>query len=273
MNSVKKHLGKVIAVYIEKGGVGKSTVSVQTGLELAHRGYRVLIVDNEMQGSATKALLGDELPSSITSGLSNTFSLYKPGASFEPHMAYENLYLFGSDDSLTSINSSMDTNNSDKFIDSIEALSEQFDFIIIDCSPTFGMLSVSAIQAAVSGGVLIPSELEELSFDGAVKVAKRLNLMNKRMKHETPLLGIVFNLIRQPLTTLSQEFKKQHINHFGENVVFQNSISSSTRFQEALYIRNSVRNLGGNKVIMKIVNEIEMVTNELLERLGVGVGK
>lgn len=266
----KAALGKVIAVYVEKGGTGKTTLSVQIGFELAHRGKKVLIVDNEMQGSSTKALLGDELPQEITSGFSNTINLYKPGAVFKPYEAHENLFVFGSDDSLTSINSTMDTNISDKFLDSIEALAQEFDFIIIDCPPTFGMLSVSAIHAAVSGGVLIPSELEELSFDGAIKVVKRVMLMNKRVKFETPILGVVFNLVRQPLTSLAQEFKQQSLSEFGEDGCFTNSISSSARFQEALYIRRSVRDVGKNKIVMKIVNEIEAVTDELLIKLGVG---
>ena len=98
--------GKVLAIANEKGGVGKTTCSVQLARELAARGKQVCIIDNDPSYDATSALFGDDIPEQIALGVkpegySNSVKLYAADSAFEPCEVTENLYVMGATDALS----------------------------------------------------------------------------------------------------------------------------------------------------------------------------
>lgn len=264
-------LGKVIAMLVEKGGVGKTTISVQLAFELASRGFMCLVISNDMQGDAKRALLPLPHPPSITSartedGVANTFKLYERGSKFAPLKIRENLYLMGSDDSLTLYNGANDFDRVYNFKDSINLLKQQFDYIFIDCPASFGALTTAALYSANSGGVLIPINLDEQSKANAETTVARINRINANVKEEVPVLGLVLNKVKKPLSSIAKIHFDEIKEMFGD-LVFKASLSETVKFQEAHSFQASVKDIfsRSSQPVMQII----AVTDELLSRLHV----
>tara|TARA_R110002167_G_scaffold204404_10_gene408579 strand:- start:806 stop:1609 length:804 start_codon:yes stop_codon:yes gene_type:complete len=217
--------GKVIGVMNEKGGVGKTTVSTQLAFELADRGNKVCFVDNDPQNNGTSAFFGDEAPDAISSAdpsvsVALTERLYQREG-FSPVQVLddnENLWLLGASDGLALLESEDDEEELlESFCDSIELLTEAFDYIIIDNGPSFNRKFTSAILASTSGGVLLPMAPDYDPLRGVKRVAARIDTLKEDHDIEVPVLGILINLWKtNPVTQVARCVKEEAEEHFGD---------------------------------------------------------
>ncbi|MBX2807154.1 MAG: ParA family protein [Cellvibrionaceae bacterium] len=261
---------KVLAVANQKGGVGKSTLSVQIGFELAERGQRVCIIDNDASGDATTALCGQATPIEIRLGnrpeaTANTLKLYASDEAFTPYEVTDNLFLMGATDEL-SLMKGADMEPAYEFCDSLELLKPAFDYIIIDCPPSFGLLFTAAMLAATSGGVLIPMVPDELSFKAATKVKGRIDQMNERMHMQLNIAGIVANKVaNNPMPQSVSEYLSEMKDVFG-GLVFNTHIHQTIRISDAISLQEKVSHYA--KPSSKAARQIAALTDEIVDRLG-----
>jgi len=263
-------VGKVLAVANEKGGVGKTTCSVQIGYELAEWGKKVCIIDNDPSGDATTAFCGENIPDSIKLGnkpeaVSNTIKLYTADSEFSPLEVAKNLFLMGCTDAL-SVLKGADMEPAYEFCDSIEILREKFDYIIIDCPPSFGLLFTSAMLASVSGGVLIPMIPDELSFKAAKKVKSRIDQMNDRMRINLKILGVISNkVMNNPMPQSVKHYLERMDEEFG-NLVFKTQVHQAVKISDAIALQEKVSSYA--KKDSKAALQISALTDEIITRLG-----
>ena len=155
---------KVISILNEKGGVGKTTVSLHLSRILSKvNNWKVLSIDNDPQGNLTGSLLSGQTLNSNA----NIFNLYDKGegdADVEPMDIDKNLRLIGADSTLSSKLSSSDIDLIYKVYDALEKFKNDYDFIIIDCLPSFGQLNMSALMA--SDYVIIPVTPDDYAVTG-----------------------------------------------------------------------------------------------------------
>ena len=263
--------GRVLAVANEKGGVGKTTCSVQIGYELSDRGKRVCIIDNDPSGDATTALCGENIPDSIRLGnkpeaVSNTIKLYSSDGEFEPISISDNLYLMGATDGL-SVLKGADMEPAYDFCDSIDLLREKFDYIIIDCPPSFGLLFTSAMLASISGGVLIPMIPDDLSFKAAKKVKSRVDQMNDRLRTDLKIIGIVANkVVNNPMPQSVKHYLDRMQEEFGD-IVFNTQVNQTVKISDAIALQEKVSEYARNN--SKPAKQISSLTDEAVSRMEV----
>jgi chromosome partitioning protein len=263
--------GKVLAIANEKGGVGKTTCSVQLARELAARGKQVCIIDNDPSYDATSALFGDDIPDQIALGVkpegySNSVKLYAADSAFEPCEVTENLYVMGATDAL-SVLKGAELEPAYDFVDSIEILRENLDYIIIDCAPSFGLLFTAAMIAAANGegGVVIPVIPDDLSFKAAKKVASRIEQMNQRLKLNLAIVGVLPNkVVNNPMPQSVRSYLCDMEEEFGP-LMFKTHINQTVKIADATSLQEKVSTYA--RASSKPAKQIAAFTDEVIKRL------
>ena len=188
---------KVIAITNQKGGVGKTTTTVNLGVGLAKEGKKVLLIDMDPQASMTLSL-GFDQPKQLDGTLSDIFTeLIKAGEqtkTYEPLHNEEGIDLIPGSLSLSGIEVMLVNEISREqilktYVDSVRG---QYDYILIDCMPSLGMLTLNALCAADS--VLIPTQPEYLSAKGLEQLISTIGRVKKRMNPGLQIEGILFTM-------------------------------------------------------------------------------
>lgn len=226
---------KIISILNEKGGVGKTTVSLHLSRILSSASnWKVLILDNDPQGNLTSSLTDKKLPQE-----SNIYNLYSDEP-VVPFQVNERLHLIGSDSSLSKQLSSSDIDLIYKLHDGIEKLKSEYDFILIDCLPSFGQLNMSALMA--SDFVIIPVTPDEYSVSGLnslmPKIAK-VNDLKKRGGGEIEILGIVLNMVEGRETVIQSQFIDTIKNKY-KDLLFDTRLTKSVKYSEAGILKTSI---------------------------------
>jgi chromosome partitioning protein len=191
---------KVIAVANQKGGVGKTTTCVNLGIGLARAGKKVLLIDADAQGSLT-ASLGWQRPDQLDITLANIFNdMINNWDNIDVskgilHHAEEidllpgNIELSGAELSLVAI-----TGGEFLLRDYVDRIKPQYDYILIDCTPSLGMLTMNALIAADS--VLIPVQAAYLPTKGLQQLIRTISMIrNRRMNPNLKIAGILFTMV------------------------------------------------------------------------------
>ncbi|MCS6819134.1 MAG: AAA family ATPase [Chitinophagales bacterium] len=222
-------MSKIITLANQKGGVGKTTSAINIAASLAVLEYKVLLVDADPQANATSGVGFDpkKIEKSLYDCLINNFPVADVILSTET----PNLYLLPSHVDLVGAEIELiDRPGREYSIKNLlSSLRKDYDFIIIDCSPSLGLITVNALTAADS--VLIPVQCEYFALEGLGKLLNTIKIVQSRLNPDLEIEGIVLTMY-DPRLRLSNQVADEIRKHF-EEIVFKTIIHRNTRLGEA----------------------------------------
>ena len=208
-------LPRVLAIANQKGGVGKTTTAVNLGASLAELGYRTLIVDLDPQGNASTGLGIDtrNLASSMYDVILSEASLedcIEPSSVKNLFVAPASLDLAGAEIELVPLFS-----RELRLKRAIEGVLDGFDFVLIDCPPSLGLLTVNGLAAA--GEVLVPIQCEYYALEGLGQLLRNVELVRKSLNPTLEVSTIVL-VMYDARTKLADQVVNEVRTHFGDKV-------------------------------------------------------
>jgi len=227
---------KIIALTNQKGGVGKTTTTVNLGIGLAREGKRVLLVDGDPQGSLTISLgikNPDELMETLATAMSAEINdLELPVDSGIIHHS-EGVDLMPANIELSGIELSLFNAMSREMVMSnvLNRLRKNYDYILIDCMPSLGLMTINALAAADS--VIIPSQANFLSTKGMNLLLRSISRVRRQINPKLRIDGILFTMVNNR-TNNARAIISAMRTAVGENIrVFKTEIPRSVRAEEA----------------------------------------
>ncbi|SHI15395.1 ParA family protein [Sporanaerobacter acetigenes] len=220
---------KVISVFNQKGGVGKTTTVVNLSAALGKKGKRVLIVDIDPQGNTTSGLGVDkrQLNSSIYDILINELSIADilvETSSTNVFLVPSNVELAGAEVELIGLN-----NRETRLKNALENIKDKYDYIFVDCPPSLGILSINALTA--SDSVLIPIQCEYYALEGVSQLMDTIKLVKKSLNKDLEVEGVVLSMF-DGRTNLSIQVVDE-VKRYFKGKVYGTIIPRNVRLAEA----------------------------------------
>lgn len=217
----------VIAVLNQKGGVGKTTTTINLAAYLARGGRSVLICDIDPQGNSTSGLGVDK--NTLEATLYEVLFNRAEANEIILEVGNQNLFLLPANAQLAGAEVELvQTNNREHKLKSVLARLD-YDYILIDCPPALGLLTVNALTAADE--VLIPVQAEYYAMEGLSQLLSVIQHVRQALNPQLNILGIIITLF-DSRTSLSEQVKKELEKHFGEKVL-KTVIPRNVRLAEA----------------------------------------
>lgn len=220
---------KVIAVVNQKGGVGKTTTAINLAAFLAELGKFVLLVDMDPQGNATSGL-GVEREN-LTHGLYHALAKQKRLHDIIVNTGHEGLRIAPGTPDLAGANIELVDVDRREFqlSDLIQEVKHAYDYIIIDCPPSLGLLTINSLTAA--DDILIPVQAEYYALEGLGQLLQTINLVREHLKPEIGILGAVITMFDKR-TRLSSDILDELYKFFPDRI-FRSVIPRTVRLAEA----------------------------------------
>jgi chromosome partitioning protein len=222
-------MAKIIAFSNQKGGVGKTTSCVNMAAGIALQGKRVLLIDYDAQGNATSGVGVDKRTAKHS--IYDVIAREVPIRDAVIKTAYDNLWLIPSKIDLAASEIELGANLSKGInpLDAIRELDNDFDYILIDCPPSLGFLTVSALS--VADGVLIPMQCEFFALEGLSQLLPTIRRIRQTNNPALQVVGILPTMYNGRLTLTRQVIDE--IKRYYPNKLFRTPISRSVRLSTA----------------------------------------
>ena len=226
---------RVIAIANQKGGVGKTTTTSNLGIGLVKNGKKVLLIDADAQGSLT-ASLGYQQPDKLEVTLATIMEHIVNEKVFEPYegilhhdegvdLLPANIELSGTAVSLVNIMS-----RETILREYVNSVSDFYDYILIDCTPSLGMITINALACADS--VLIPVQAAYLPVKGLEQLIRTIGKVKRQINPKLEIEGILMTMV-DTRTNYAKEISQLVNEAYGDNIkIFENSIPNSVRAAE-----------------------------------------
>lgn len=223
-------MGRVYTLVNQKGGVGKTTTAINMGAYLAHYGQRVLLVDLDPQANATSCLHIDK--TSVRGGTYETLIGSSPATSFIMHNSKLKLSILPSTPALTGAEIELvpELARESRLKNTLQPILDRYDYIMIDCPPSLGLLTLNGIVAA-QDGVLIPVQCEYLALEGLSQLTQTLNRVRSALFKGLAIRGVLMTMF-DGRTNLANDVVKE-VRRFFPDKVFDTVIPRSVRLAEA----------------------------------------
>lgn len=249
-------MGRIIAVANQKGGVGKTTTSVNLAAGLAHEGKRVLLIDSDAQGNATSGLGINkaEVSADIYDVIINQTPLSDivlPSSRENLMVAPATLQLAGAEVELTNM-----SHREQRLKEALVSVRDDYDYLFIDCPPALGHMTLNAFTAADS--VLIPVQSEYYALEGLSQLLNTIQLVQKHFNPQLKIEGVLMTMF-DGRTNLSNEVVDEVRKYFGDKV-YKTLIPRNVRLSEApshgLSIIDYDRRSRGAEVYLDLAKEV-----------------
>lgn len=248
-----------VIFYNQKGGVGKTTTTVNLGSTLADLGKKVLLVDFDAQCNLTGAVSGDLRKANIYQVIVGQVA----AASAVQSTIFPNLYLIpGSLDVAGLSLELVNENNREFFLKTVlEPLDADFDFILLDCPPSLGLETMNAL--AWADYVLIPLQCEYFAMEGLNLMMRTISGVKKTLNPDLRILGILFTMYSKR-ALLSRQVVED-ISEFFSDLVFKTIIPRTVRLSEApshglpinYYDRSNIGAKAFNELAKEVLSRVE----------------
>jgi len=219
----------IVAIANQKGGVGKSTTAINLGAGVAFQGDRVLIVDLDPQGNTSSGLGIDRSSIEVS-----TYEVLIDGANVEDAVEPTSVHnllvvpatieLAGAEIELVSMFS-----RETRLAQALKAVVEDYDFVLVDCPPSLGLLTINGLSAAHE--VAIPIQCEYYALEGVSQLMRNIQLVQQSLNPKLEVEGVILTMF-DGRTTLSSDVVEQVRGHFGE-ATYKTVIPRTVRLSEA----------------------------------------
>ena len=221
-------MGKVISIANQKGGVGKTTTAINLSTVLAKKGKKVLMIDADPQGNGTSGVGVDkDQQFSVYDVLIEDIEIENTLQKTQVRnldLCPSNINLAGAEVQLVSME-----NREYKLKEKIDKIRDKYDFIIIDCPPSLGLITLNAFTA--SNSVLIPVQCEYYALEGLGQLLNTIELVKKHMNKSLCVEGALLTMY-DARTNLSNQVVKEVKKYFGDKV-YKNVIPRNVKLSEA----------------------------------------
>jgi chromosome partitioning protein len=222
-------MGKIFSFFNQKGGVGKTTSVINIATVIAELGKKVLLVDLDSQGNATSGV-GIEKKEDEFTAYQLLVENSDPNASIKK-TSIENLWIIPSNAHLAGAEMHLINQDKREFIlrEQLKKISINYDYILLDCPPSLGLISINALTA--SGYIIIPLQCEYYALEGLGQLLNTYHLVKKNLSADLELGGVILTMA-DVRTNLTQQVIEEVRNYFKEKT-FQNVIPRSVKLSEA----------------------------------------